>query len=177
MDVDGNYKVYAAGFKTYLEEYKLGKSDENGSVTYPTYAGAQGNLFYKTDFNNSDELILACINQMLQPKYHNYKFYCHNFGNFDLYFIYSVLEKYNTRCEKEVGAKDYLNPATLTNLDNYPKVNNNSDSVASVTREESAPFIRLHKGYEINMIFRDDQVLKLDLKVKCKLLKPIKVKL
>jgi hypothetical protein len=61
---------------------------------------------------------------MLKAKYHKFTFYCHNFGNYDLYFIYIVLEDFNI---------DQANP------DNY---------------------------YNMNMTFRDDQVLKLDIKIK-----------
>lgn len=77
LDTESNHsKVYAAGFRTYL----MNESSE---------------LYYLTDFRNSKDLILHCINEMLVPKYHNYTFYCHNFGNYDLYFIYKVLEDFN----------------------------------------------------------------------------------
>ena len=28
---------------------------------------------------------------MLQSKYNKYRFYCHNFGNYDVYFIFNSL--------------------------------------------------------------------------------------
>ena len=34
---------------------------------------------------------VTCINTMLQSKYNKYRFYCHNFGNYDVYFIFNSL--------------------------------------------------------------------------------------
>lgn len=36
-----------------------------------------------------------CLNEMLVPKYHNYIFYVHNLGNFDVIFIYKTLSEFN----------------------------------------------------------------------------------
>jgi hypothetical protein len=99
-------KVYALGFLT--------NKDKNS------------NMFYLTNFKNSEELILTCINNMLNIKYHQYIFYCHNFGNFDLIFIYSVLEQYN-----------------------FSLIEQNKEIY-----------------YQITPLMRDDQVIRLDIKIK-----------
>ena len=38
---------------------------------------------------------------MLQPKYHNYIFYVHNLGGFDVLFIHKILKEYNLINNKE----------------------------------------------------------------------------
>ena len=44
---------------------------------------------------NSDLLIIQCINSMLDPKYHNYYWYIHNMGKFDIIYLYKTLSEYN----------------------------------------------------------------------------------
>jgi hypothetical protein len=46
--------------------------------------------------DNSDILILNCINSILIKKYNKFTFYTHNFGRFDCIFIIKTLTKVNT---------------------------------------------------------------------------------
>lgn len=159
VDTDYNSKVYAAGFITYLEhmsEYIEQSNISNSSISnkyndtdtstklgyaHSVERGTKlNNLFYLSDFKDSNNLLLTCINSMLIPKYHNYIFYCHNFGNYDLYFLYSVLEEYNQQYRKN-------------------KKRQSEKEVVSSEKE-------LNNYYNINLTFRSDQVIKLDLKIK-----------
>lgn len=66
-DLDGLNKVYAIGFSTLLEKHH--------------------NFFNFTDVSSnldSNYLIIHCIDSMLVSKYHNYFFYRHNLGKFDV---------------------------------------------------------------------------------------------
>jgi hypothetical protein len=78
----GYSEVYAAGFYTALDN--------------------KPNLYY-IDKNNlsSNDVVLNCINDMLTSKYHNYTFYVHNLGRFDVAFILKVLTDYNTKVGEE----------------------------------------------------------------------------
>jgi hypothetical protein len=91
-------KVYAIGFVTLLDKSDL-------------------NIFYLTDLDNSldsNKLILECVNSMLKSKYHNYIFYVHNLGKFDVVFIQKALEEYNLyRREKLNESEDYYKLTSL----------------------------------------------------------------
>jgi hypothetical protein len=64
----GTTKVYACGVYTYLDED-------------PT-------IFYIDKSTLDDkELVLKFINFLCKPSYKDITFYCHNFGNYDVYFI------------------------------------------------------------------------------------------
>lgn len=139
LDTESNHsKVYAAGFRTYL----MNESSE---------------LYYLTDFRNSKDLILHCINEMLVPKYHNYTFYCHNFGNYDLYFIYKVLEDFNYTNKNH---NDYKNIDESLITDSKD-LNLSPDHLSNFNWNALQV-----KKYYMNLIFRDDQVLKLEIKIK-----------
>jgi hypothetical protein len=78
IDKDGLAKVYALGFVTLLDK-KI-------------------KTYYITDYSkslDSNILIITCINDMLIPKYHNYIFYVHNLGKFDVIFLYKTLAEFN----------------------------------------------------------------------------------
>jgi DNA polymerase type B, organellar and viral len=77
IDTDGLAKVYALGYYSYID-------------TTPK-------LYYLSDSPNleSSNLILNCIDDMLKNKYHNFIFYVHNLGNYDIVFIYNVLLNFN----------------------------------------------------------------------------------
>ena len=77
IDSDGLAKVYALGFITNVDSIPK--------------------LYYLTDYSylDSNLLILTCIDDMLISRYHNYIFYVHNLGRYDIVFIYSVLLKAN----------------------------------------------------------------------------------
>lgn len=96
-----NPRIGSFDLETFVDE-------DNNSIAYCAgfYTNADSNptSYYLTDFNNSSELLLTCLNNMLNKKYHNYVFYCHNFQNYDLVYIYCVLENYNLK----VGYKYYV---------------------------------------------------------------------
>lgn len=46
---------------------------------------------------NSEELILSLVNEILRTKYNETKFYCHNFGGYDVVYILKTLIDYNDR--------------------------------------------------------------------------------
>lgn len=72
--------MYALGFVTFLE----------GESNIHTY--------YITDYSkslDSNILIISRINDMLVPKYHNYIFFAHNLGRFDVIFLFKTLAEFN----------------------------------------------------------------------------------
>lgn len=67
---------------------------ENGVMTPVAiciYNGIYSNKFYLTDYNNINHMLKTAIKTILQPKYHNYKVYLHNFSNFDAYYLLSII--------------------------------------------------------------------------------------
>lgn len=72
---DNTYRVYAAGFKTYLDK---------NTTTY-----------YTDNKDSSDYVVLKLINELLRSKYSKTTFYCHNLGGFDVVFVLKVLVDYN----------------------------------------------------------------------------------
>lgn len=74
LSPDGFNRVYAAGFKT-----------SEGLYTY----------YINRDTMNSDDVVIECINNMLQPRYNKYVFYAHNFSGYDAAFILKILTDYN----------------------------------------------------------------------------------
>jgi len=79
IDSDGKSKVYALGYSTTI--------DNNIPKTF----------YLKDDANTSSELVLLCINAMLQSKYNKFIFYTHNLGGYDVVFILKVLLEYNRK--------------------------------------------------------------------------------
>jgi DNA polymerase type B, organellar and viral/RNase_H superfamily len=72
-------KVYAIGYTTIQERSNI-------------------KTFYMSknkESLDSNILVLECINSLLVQKYHNYIFYVHNLGRFDVVFIQKVLKEYN----------------------------------------------------------------------------------
>jgi hypothetical protein len=83
-DTDGLSKTYAIGFETLLEKIP--------------------HTFYLTDISStldSNYLIIHCIDSMLVSKYHNYTFFVHNLGKYDVVFIYKVLKEFNLHKQEE----------------------------------------------------------------------------
>lgn len=74
---DHVYKVYAAGFKTYLD---------NNVTTY-----------YTDNKDSSDVVVLKLVDELLRSKYSKTTFYCHNLGGFDVIFLLKVLVDYNDK--------------------------------------------------------------------------------
>ena len=90
-DDDGLNKVYALGFITSIDK--------------------SPNLYYLSDYENldSNQLILKCIDDMLLNKYNNFIFYVHNFGKYDVVFLYNVLLKANV----DKGCEYYILNTTM----------------------------------------------------------------
>lgn len=65
--------------------------------------------YYLEPGKKSSDIVLDCINDMLNTKYHNGIFYTHNLGGYDAVFILKILADYN----KEVGANYYKMKAVL----------------------------------------------------------------
>ena len=72
---EGNYKIYAGGFKSYLDN-KL-------------------TMYYIEDVKYPDLCVLNLVDELLRSKYSKTTFYCHNLGGFDVIFLIKVLVDYN----------------------------------------------------------------------------------
>lgn len=94
--------------RSYLEDQKIGVLDlevYNHSIDNISYVYSGGfyinmdkkpKLFYLDPITkDSDQLIIKIIDEMGKKRYQNFKFYCHNFGKYDVYFILKVLTKFN----------------------------------------------------------------------------------
>jgi hypothetical protein len=96
-------RVYALGFVT-SDQFKQSKaSTESEPLT----------LYYLTDhfpntLEGSAKLVLKCLDNMLVKKYHNFIFYVHNLGRFDIIFIHKILLDYNSKIESEGGLAKYI---------------------------------------------------------------------
>lgn len=53
------------------------------------------------DLENSNKLVIKCIESMLIPAYNKYIFYVHNFGRFDAIFLHKILLDYNLTVESK----------------------------------------------------------------------------
>lgn len=73
--IDGTHKIYAGGFKTYLD---------NKPTTY-----------YLEDIKHPELCVLKLIDELLRSKYSKTTFYCHNLGGFHAIFLIKVLVDYN----------------------------------------------------------------------------------
>jgi len=62
--------------------------------------GSDKFLFYIKKGQTSEDLIIECIEKMLIPKYHNYKFYVHNLNGYDSVFLLKALINYNLKHNK-----------------------------------------------------------------------------
>lgn len=82
------------------EVYSVGFSYGGGNVFINT---PFVKTYYLEPYQNSSDIVLACINDMLVTKYHNGIFYTHNLGGYDVVFILKILGDYN----KKVGEKYY----------------------------------------------------------------------
>lgn len=87
-DYDSNSKVYALGFTN-------SEKANNKQVTI-YYLGQDG--------NSSDEIIIKCIDDMLNVKNRNHIYYTHNLGGYDIVFILASLRRENIR----KGFKHYI---------------------------------------------------------------------
>ena len=96
-------------------------------------------ILYYIDKENldSNKLIITCINEMLRSKYSGITFYAHNLGKFDVVFIIKALLEYN-------------------------KINDpNGLKTEEVKCNKTDKKIKDFNGYKLNIICRDDVILKL----------------
>jgi len=91
IDDSNQARVYALGFFTNLDD--------------------KPKVYYLTDYPNitAEALILKCIDDMLTYRYHNYLFYAHNLGHYDIVFIYNVLLQFNLN----IGSDYYILNSTM----------------------------------------------------------------
>jgi hypothetical protein len=87
--------------------------EERASHSKDSEEGWSLTTYYLTDhFPNTAEgsakLVLKCIFDMLVPKYHNFIFYVHNLGRFDVVFLYKFLLDYNSKLVSEGGSAKYI---------------------------------------------------------------------
>jgi hypothetical protein len=113
-----NNKVVSTNLKVKLSNIKPFKSSKNishvnkfvGTLDTETYQTETGSKVYVLGYYttkhgcyslyidsdlNSEKLILECFKSLLVDKYHNYVFYVHNLGNYDIVFILKVLSESN----------------------------------------------------------------------------------
>jgi len=74
-ETDSIAKIYALGFHSNLQEKPI--------------------TFYIGKDLDSDKIVIDCIKMMLQSKYSEVIWYCHNLGGFDSHFIINTLLRYN----------------------------------------------------------------------------------
>lgn len=79
--VTGHNEVYSVGY---------GFAGTNVFLTTP-----YTKTFYLEPGKKSSDIVLDCINNMLNTKYHNAMFYTHNLGGYDAIFVLKILVDYN----------------------------------------------------------------------------------
>lgn len=62
------------------------------------YDGFNTYTYYLTDFEDSEAMLLKCLQDMLVPKYHKYTVYCHNFARFDFIFLHKIFHLHFDPC-------------------------------------------------------------------------------
>ena len=84
-----NAKIITFDIETY-------RDDNEVFIPYACgfYDGKNKKLYYLTDYKSPNDMISQCIEDMLQPKYHNYTVYAHNLAKFDISFIFRILVIY-----------------------------------------------------------------------------------
>ncbi len=80
-DDDGINKIYALGFCDFYNN--------------------EPKLYYLNDYKDSNALVLACFKDLFTPKHHNFTFYTHNFGHYDVIFLLKILEDFNNYNENK----------------------------------------------------------------------------
>lgn len=76
-----------------LETYNHQDIAKTYAIGFHTKDNTQ--MFYLDKSQDSDELIWQCLDAMLIEKYNGYTFYIHNFGRFDVYFLYKAIIRAN----------------------------------------------------------------------------------
>jgi DNA polymerase type B, organellar and viral len=137
MDTDGISKVYALGFKTIIDNIS--------------------HLFYitQTENFNPSQLVLNCVNSMLVNKYHNFIFYTHNFGNFDVIFLYKILLDANEKMGYDYYIlKTTMRDDTIIKLEISIKKDENIEDIQNIKTEKINKRSRYTK-----IIFMDSYLL------------------
>lgn len=67
------------------------KSGVHVAFAISFYDGTNCNSYYLTDYKNSENMIINCINELMVKKYDNYKVYIHNLSGFDANFLLKIL--------------------------------------------------------------------------------------
>jgi hypothetical protein len=75
---DNVSRIYAIGFKTDLDKK---------AITY----------YLDAKTKSSEEIVITALHEMMRPKYGNIKYYCHNFGGYDAFYIIPVIYNYNDK--------------------------------------------------------------------------------
>lgn len=74
------------------EVYSIGFAYAGGNVLIST---PYKKTYYLEPDQKSSDIVIDCINNMLNTKYHNAIFYTHNLGGYDVVFILKILADYN----------------------------------------------------------------------------------
>ena len=75
---DNVSRIYAIGFKTDLDKQ---------ATTY----------YLDAKTKSSEEIVIAALHEMMRAKYGSIKYYCHNFGGYDAFYIIPVIYNYNDK--------------------------------------------------------------------------------
>lgn len=109
---DGINKIYAVGFLV------------NGHNN-------ESNLYYIDNDLDSNKVLIKAINEMLNPIYNNFIYYCHNFGKYDAIFLYKILLDYNKNLGREYFIlNSILRDGVIIRLDVKIKKLNNSVKIS-----------------------------------------------
>jgi DNA polymerase elongation subunit (family B) len=85
--------------------------------------GIINNLYYLTDYKNSEDMLLDCITNIIKM-YNKFTIYVHNFSNFDYYFILKILNNNNN-----IKFDSFYKDNKLYSLKLSMKVNNKIHSI------------------------------------------------
>lgn len=98
--------IHKLNFLTFDIETYLDEKSNSIPYAYGFYDGKTSFVYYKTDFNNFDEMLLKCINDMMKPIYKGSVVYGHNFTKFDSTFLLKLL--YNNFKVKNISKDNDL---------------------------------------------------------------------
>ncbi|EFQ24845.1 DNA polymerase (mitochondrion) [Colletotrichum graminicola M1.001] len=155
--------------KSFLEDQNIGVLDlevYNHSVDNISYVYSGGiytnidknpKLFYLDPITrNSDELILSIIDHMGKKRYQGFKFYCHNLGKYDIYFILKVLTNFN-KINKVVQYKidTVMRDNVILSIKIKKVVNGKTDYIVNIS--DSYPILtrslaQLGKDFEVDQV-------------------------
>jgi len=67
------------------------KNDVHVAFAISFFNGSNSSSYYLTDYKDSEDMIINCINELMIRKYNNYKIYIHNLSGFDANFLLKIL--------------------------------------------------------------------------------------